>query len=194
VSPDDGGTLRVDEEAPAMRVVALKCEVPAAHRYRRAVSADARALHKLLSLDNHELSLVLTGDPSIQKLNRAFRGKDRPTDVLSFPQLDNFATAMPEHGSGNCEIMPAALGDVVISVDTALRQAKRLGVTPEARLRTLLIHGVLHLLGYDHEKSRAEARRMFARERELAAILASGKKSCGWGSSAALLPEIGRHP
>jgi rRNA maturation RNase YbeY len=177
-----------------MRAVALKCEVPAAHRYRRAVSTDARALHKLLSLDNHELSLVLTGDSSIQKLNRAFRGKDRPTDVLAFPQFDNFAAAMPEHNADDCETMPAALGDVVISVDTALRQAKRLGVTPESRLRTLLIHGVLHLLGYDHEKSRAEARRMFARERELAAILASGKNSFGRRSSAALLPEIAQHP
>jgi rRNA maturation RNase YbeY len=64
-----------------------------------------------------------------------------------------------------------ALGDVVISVDTARRQARRLGVAPDARMRTLLMHGVLHLLGYDHERSPAEARRMFARERELAAAL-----------------------
>ncbi len=177
-----------------MRTVALKCEVPAAQLYRRAVSADARALHKLLSLDNYELSLVLTDDSSIQKLNRIFRGKDRPTDVLSFPQLNNFTTATPEHGAANYETIPAALGDVVISVDTALRQAKRLSVTPESRLRTLLIHGVLHLLGYDHEKSRAQARRMFARERELSAILASGKKSFGRRSSAALLPEIAQYP
>ena len=177
-----------------MRAVALKCEVPAAHRYKRAIRADAQALHKLLSLDQHELSLVLTGDASIQKLNRTFRGQDRPTDVLSFPQFDNFTSAMPERGSGDCMAMPAALGDVVISVDTALRQAKRLGVTPEARLRTLLIHGVLHLLGYDHEQSPAEARRMFARERELAAILASGKKACGRRPAAVLPREIARHP
>jgi rRNA maturation RNase YbeY len=64
-----------------------------------------------------------------------------------------------------------ALGDVVISVDTARRQARRLGVAPATRMRTLLMHGVLHLLGYDHERSPAEARRMFARERELAAAL-----------------------
>jgi rRNA maturation RNase YbeY len=56
-------------------------------------------------------------------------------------------------------------------VDTARRQARRLGVAPAARMRTLLMHGVLHLLGYDHERSPAEARRMFARERELAAAL-----------------------
>jgi rRNA maturation RNase YbeY len=177
-----------------MGAIALKCEVPAARGYGRAVRADARALHKFLSLNHYELSLVLTGDASIQKLNRAFRGQDRPTDVLSFPQLDNFAAAMPESDAGNCMAMPAALGDVVISVDTALRQAKRLGVTPEARLRTLLIHGVLHLLGYDHEQSPAEARRMFARERELAVILASGKKACGRRPAAALPREIARHP
>jgi ssRNA-specific RNase YbeY (16S rRNA maturation enzyme) len=56
-------------------------------------------------------------------------------------------------------------------VDTARRQARRLGVAPAARMRTLLVHGLLHLLGYDHERSPAEARRMFARERELAAAL-----------------------
>ncbi len=65
------------------------------------------------------------------------------------------------------------LGDVVISIDTALRQARELGVSPAARLRTLLIHGFLHLLGHDHERSVAEARRMFARERRLAARLDS---------------------
>ena len=79
--------------------------------------------------------------------------------------------------------MPAAgtaLGDVVISLDTARRQARRLGVAPAARLRTLLVHGLLHLLGYDHERSPAEARRMFARERELAAAL---RGAAGGGGS-----------
>jgi rRNA maturation RNase YbeY len=56
-------------------------------------------------------------------------------------------------------------------VDTASRQARRLALAPAARMRTLLVHGLLHLLGYDHERSPAEARRMFARERELAAAL-----------------------
>ncbi len=66
---------------------------------------------------------------------------------------------------------PLLLGDVVISVDTARRQAHTLGGATAVRIRTLLIHGLLHLLGYDHERSPAEARRMFARERELAAHL-----------------------
>jgi rRNA maturation RNase YbeY len=166
-----------------MRAVALKCEAPKARRYRRALSADARVLLKLLSVENSELSLVLTSDAPIRKLNRAFRGKDHPTDVLSFPQLDNCAAAMSEHAKADRDNMPVALGDVVISVDTASRQAQQLGVTPESRLRTLLIHGVLHLLGYDHENSRADARRMFARERELAALMKSGDRSSGRISS-----------
>jgi len=170
-----------------MRAVLLKSETPGARRYIRAVSTDARALLNLLSLDNCELSLVLTGDSPIRKLNRAFRGTDRSTDVLSFPQLDNCAAARPEYAAAHHETEPAALGDVVISVDTALRQAERLDVTPESRLRALLIHGVLHLLGYDHEKSRADARRMFARERELAAALADDKGSTRVSSVAPLL-------
>jgi probable rRNA maturation factor len=176
-----------------MRAVLLKSETPGARRYLRAVSADARALLSLLSLDNCELSLVLTGDSPIRELNRAFRGKDRSTDVLSFPQLDDCAAVRPEYAAHH-ETEPAALGDVVISVDTALRQAERFGVSPESRLRTLLIHGVLHLLGYDHEKSRTDARRMFAQERELAAALASGKNGSALVSSVAPLPETFQRP
>ena len=63
------------------------------------------------------------------------------------------------------------LGDVVISIETALAQSREYGVEPAQRLRTLLIHGFLHLLGYDHARSPAEARKMFARERELTAIM-----------------------
>jgi len=166
-----------------MRAVAVKCETPGARRYLRSVRADARALLKLLSLNNHELSLVLTGDSAIQQLNRAFRGKDRPTDVLSFPQIEHSFAETAENAAPHHKTMPSALGDVVISVDTALRQAEQLGITPQSRMRALLIHGLLDLLGYDHERSRADARRMFSRERELTATLASGAKDFSRGSS-----------
>jgi probable rRNA maturation factor len=156
-----------------MRAVSIKCGTPDARRYRRRAATDTGALLKLLSLDSCELSLVLTGDSAIQELNRTFRGKDRPTDVLSFPQFDNIAALQSSRRS---ESIPIPLGDVVISIDTATRQAEQLGVTPGSRMLTLLIHGLLHLLGYDHEKSRADARRMFALERELAAALASAPK------------------
>jgi len=126
-------------------------------------------------LPDCELSLTLTSDASIRKLNRDYRRKDRATDVLSFSQLE-------EHGRArvdplrvrNVEGMP--LGDVVISIDTALAQAREDGIAPTKRLRALLIHGFLHLLGYDHERSAAEARRMFARERKLAAALTKASR------------------
>lgn len=160
----------MDERNLVKGAVALRCDTPDARRYSRRVSGDASALLKLLSAEHFELSLWLTGDPSIRELNRTFRGKDQATDVLSFPQLDAGYSVHGELGTYQQTIRPA-LGDVVISVDTARRQAGRLGASTESRLRTLLIHGVLHLLGYDHEGSRAEARRMFAREREMAVAL-----------------------
>lgn len=105
-----------------------------------------------------ELSLALVGDREIQKLNHRYRGQDKPTDVLSFPLQDR--------------LCPTLLGDVVISMDTARRQAERRRIPLAEEIQTLLIHGILHLLGYDHEISRAEAIRMRKKERELKALLA----------------------
>ena len=98
-------------------------------------------------------------DREIHVLNRQYRGKDKPTDVLSFPLAD--------------ELQPFLLGDVVISVETAAHQAQQRGHSLRKELQTLLIHGVLHLLGYDHEVSRSEAVRMHRKEREVKAVLAS---------------------
>jgi len=118
-------------------------------------------------LPDCEFSLTLTSDASIRKLNRDYRGKDRATDVLSFSQLEERGRArIDPRKIRNVEGMP--LGDVVISIDTALAQAREYGLAPEERLRALLIHGFLHLLGYDHERSASAARKMFARERALA--------------------------
>lgn len=96
-------------------------------------------------------------DQTIHELNRRYRHKDRPTDVLSFPLAD-------EH-------CPALLGDVVISIDTARRQARQRKRAFVDELRALLIHGILHLLGYDHEVSDSEAVCMRRKERELKALL-----------------------
>jgi rRNA maturation RNase YbeY len=96
-------------------------------------------------------------DPEIHALNRQYRGKNKPTDVLSFPLAD--------------ELQPFLLGDVVISIETAARQAQRRGHTLREELQTLLVHGILHLLGYDHEVSRSEAIRMHRKEREVKAAL-----------------------
>lgn len=99
-----------------------------------------------------ELSIDLVGDGRMRGLNRQYRKKDRTTDVLAF--------AMRESASP----VSTLLGDVVISVPTAQRQAKEGGRSLSEELTWLLVHGVLHLCGYDHERGDAEARRMKRRE------------------------------
>ena len=100
-----------------------------------------------------ELSLLLVGDRSMRRLNRLYRRTDRTTDVLAFP--------MRKHSARRA---PALLGDVVISLPQAARQAAQAGHALERELTVLVIHGLLHLLGYDHERSAREARRMSRRE------------------------------
>ncbi len=102
-----------------------------------------------------ELSVELVGDSRMRRLNREYRKKDRPTDVLAFPMRES---------DNPC---PTLLGDVVISVPTALRQAREAGRSVDEELATLLVHGVLHLCGYDHERNKREAARMHRRERAI---------------------------
>jgi probable rRNA maturation factor len=131
--------------APAQ--VHLSVEVRGGAHASRTLRDAAR--RQLASLGvNREVSVSLVSDRRMRALNRQWRGKDRPTDVLSFPQ----------HG--------ASLGDVVISLDTARRQAVEGGWSLAAELRRLLAHGLLHCLGHDHDDARA-ARRMAAAERRL---------------------------
>jgi probable rRNA maturation factor len=104
-----------------------------------------------------ELSIVLVDDPQIAELNREFLGRKGPTNVIAFPMREGRFT----------ELNPALLGDVVISVDTAGREAGAAGLGLEERLTQLLVHGLLHLCGYDHERNAAEARRMAAASRRL---------------------------
>jgi probable rRNA maturation factor len=101
-----------------------------------------------------EVSLVLCGDPAIRALNKRWRGFDKPTDVLSFPQLEGEASPQPKGA-------PIALGDVVISLPTARRQAREAGKPLVDELALLWVHGLLHLLGYDHATKKGAAR-MFA--------------------------------
>jgi rRNA maturation RNase YbeY len=127
----------------------------------RRLGRSARRLLGGLHLGGAELSVTLVSDREMRALNRRWRGRDRPTDVLAFAQRD---------GAGGA---PAGLlGDVVISVDTARRQAAEAGEPLHREGERLLVHGLLHLLGYDHERSAAEARRMQRRERALARWLA----------------------
>ena len=96
----------------------------------------------------HELSVILCDNPWIRRINRRWRGIDRPTDVLAFPLHELSPGRMPPHG---------AVGDLVVSLPRARRDARELGEIADARLARLLIHGLLHLLGHDHDTSRRAA-------------------------------------
>lgn len=133
----------------------------------------AKALLKAVDYPDADVSIVLTDDDEIAALNAEWRGKEGPTDVLSFAVMEAGLVLPPG--------MPAQLGDLVISVETAARQVSdgclprlwpALGApTPPTwdlldEVTFLLVHGVLHLVGYDHIEP-ADAERMFAREAEL---------------------------
>lgn len=119
----------------------------------------AETLLRAVKQGRAELSIALVGDREMRPLNRKYRKKKKTTDVLSF-----FVEDQPVCGA-------KILGDVVISVEQARRQAKARGKTLKSEMATLLIHGILHLLGYDHEKSPRQAKIMFAYERKLFARL-----------------------
>lgn len=108
-----------------------------------------------------EVSLLLTDDARIRVLNRTWRGKDKPTNVLSFP------TGLDEAAD---EGRPLIIGDIVVARETLLSEAAAEGKTAESHLCHLLVHGFLHLLGYDHETD-AEAEEMEALETEILAEL-----------------------
>ncbi|MFZ8786055.1 rRNA maturation RNase YbeY [Thermocrinis sp.] len=109
-----------------------------------------RAL-EVLGLSKVELSIVLVSDAQIKRLNKLYRNKDKPTDVLSFPIGEKVEDWL-------------ILGDIVISVDTAKRQAQELGHSLEEELKRLLVHGLVHLLGYDHELGGEEEKKFFELE------------------------------
>jgi probable rRNA maturation factor len=115
---------------------------------RADVARRARAMLAAVQMSKAELSILLTDDAQIAKLNRVYRNKDRPTDVLAFAQREG------ETG-GRGEL----LGDVVVSVETARRQAEGRGWDVTSELTMLIAHGLLHLLGWDHATA-AEDRRM----------------------------------
>jgi probable rRNA maturation factor len=129
----------------------------------RRVRLTAGKILALVQQRAAELSLAFVTNKEIENLNRKFRNKPTPTDVLSFPADD--------YPDGRF------LGDVVISVEKAEEQAKDGGWTLDEEIDRLLIHGILHLLGYDHEKSRKEAEIMRALERKLARALCGKKTS-----------------
>ena len=110
-----------------------------------------------LGCNRHELSIVIMDDAQIQALNQAFRGISRPTNVLAFPMQEGEISG----------ITPDLLGDVVISAQTAQKEADAAGITLDERISQLLVHGILHLLGYDHETAPADAENMETKSLEI---------------------------
>ena len=121
------------------------------------LEATANQLLTATGRNQQQLSLLITSDPAIRLLNQQWRDKDKATNVLAFPLAEEGPDAM--------------LGDVVISVDTAQQEAIEKNISLHSQLRTLLIHGFVHLLGLDHERSAQEAREMSQQEQQLALYL-----------------------
>jgi probable rRNA maturation factor len=133
----------------------------------RKMRQKAHKVLKDLGLHDVELSLLLTDDDTISELNRRYLRKNGPTNVLAFPM-----------GQESFSEKAAMLGDVVISLDTAMKESNESGESLDRTVSRLLVHGILHLLGHDHEKSRAEARRMKKEEQRLLALI-SGDNNLG---------------
>jgi probable rRNA maturation factor len=110
-----------------------------------------------LALPDAELSIVFVDDAQIQELNRQYLHRDKPTNVLAF-------SMKTEEFPG---LHPHVLGDLVISVETAKRQSNRFGLNDQEMLILLMIHGILHLVGYDHEGTRKQAQEMTLKQKAL---------------------------
>jgi probable rRNA maturation factor len=125
---------------------------PAALSGKRLKELSRRAL-ELLPASGADLRIRVVGDPAIARWNRKFLGRDRPTNVLSFPEED----APPERGGSIC-------GDIVVSAPTCLAQTEGWDESPEERVFYFILHGILHLAGYEHVSGGAEGRRMRRKE------------------------------
>ena len=130
-----------------------------------------------LQLKKEEFSLVLSDDDQVHQLNKLYRGKDRPTDVLSFPMREG------DFGRLHASLPSALLGDVIVSVPTARKQAKEAKRPLLDELTILVAHGLLHLLGWDHE-TKAKDKLMRAETQRLcdAANAADGQASADQSS------------
>lgn len=125
------------------------------------IKRKAKTILNALDCPDGELSIVIVDDPEMAKLNEKFLDRPGPTNVIAF--------SMREGPFG--EVNPNLLGDVIISVETAAREAKDADISIELRFDQLLIHGTLHLFGFDHEKTPEQAKAMRVKEKELLKLL-----------------------
>ncbi|MCX7284689.1 MAG: rRNA maturation RNase YbeY [Novosphingobium sp.] len=132
----------------------------------RAAEATARIVPELAH-DNLLVSLVLADDEEVHALNRQWRAKDKPTNVLSFPMLSREEVL---HAAAD-EDAPGMLGDMILAHGVCLREAAEKNVSAQVHATHLIVHGLLHLAGYDHEQGDAEAEEMEELERKTLALM-----------------------
>ena len=114
-----------------------------------------------LDCPDGEISILIVDDPQIEKLNRKYLKRTGPTNVIAFSMREGEFS----------HLSPQLLGDVVISTDTAAKEAQNSGMSIEQRFKELLVHGILHLFGYDHETSDQDARKMEKKNQELLELI-----------------------
>ncbi len=114
-----------------------------------------------LDCPDGEISILIVDDPQIEKLNRKYLNRTGPTNVIAFSMREGEFS----------HLSPQLLGDVVISTDTAAKEAQNSGMSMEQRFSELLVHGILHLFGYDHENSEQNARKMEKKSQELLKLI-----------------------
>ena len=120
---------------------------------KKFFTATTEKIFNIIDIDNISVNIILTDNKFIQSINKNYRKKNSPTDVISFAYRDD--DLFPNH-EGDIE----ELGDVYISLEKASEQSLDFGVSLKDELKRLLIHGILHLLGYDHELSAEEEKKM----------------------------------
>ena len=162
---------RVAAPKPPKKLLRTVAETILAPSTKSMPQAMSRRLQKslpkmVLAAETIELSFHLVGTRKIQTLNRDFRGKDRTTDVLSFPVMD-----FTGEGQGVMQMPIVPLGDVFVCKEAAIKQAAKFGWDVKFEIARLFLHGVVHLLGFDHELGADEARAQAAVEKAVAGAL-----------------------
>ncbi len=166
--------------------VSITCQLRSYAINTAAIYEITKVVRSNLGLESFHIGLSFVGSRAIRSLNRQFRGYDKVTDVLSFPQVD-WPKPVPFRKKTNASksrvksAVPNLLGDIVISIPVAARNAKNIGQTLERELCFLIVHGFLHLCGYDHIVKKDESR-MLKAQRHLMQQLESGGRRPLWSN------------
>ena len=143
------------------------------NRYKiplKKIRQTVQVILNALDFPEGEISILFVDDPQIENLNQQYLNRKGPTNVIAFGMREG---KFPH-------LTPHLLGDVVISTDTTDREAQSSGMRMEQRINELLVHGILHLFGYDHERSEQDARKMENKSRELMKLICHSKKGVHW--------------